>query len=106
MNQEIKNIILTLITNDSSCGETERQTLSDWLNGRHGMPAKRLVGRREVLEMLGVSAPTLRGFIRRGLIKEIRLSPRKARFMYDQVVSFAETGVKEVNGPEQGNMDF
>jgi excisionase family DNA binding protein len=52
-------------------------------------PKRKLIKRREVLARLGVSAPTLLAMIRRGQLKEIRLSPRKIRFIESEVDALA-----------------
>lgn len=54
---------------------------------------RKLIKRKEVLEILGVSAPTLRGYIKSGLIREICLSARKRRFDFEEIVLFANAGV-------------
>jgi len=54
-------------------------------------PGKRrkLISRGETLALLGISAPTLRQYIRRGLVHEFRLSARKIRFDADEIERLA-----------------
>lgn len=52
-------------------------------------PKRKLIQRREVLARLGVSGPTLLAMIRRGQIREVRLSPRKIRFVEAEVEALA-----------------
>ena len=46
---------------------------------------RRLLNRRQVLERLQVSRPTLLTIIRRGELTEIRITPRKVRFIEAEV---------------------
>ena len=52
-------------------------------------PKRKLIQRREVLARVGVSGPTLLAMIRRGQIREVRLSPRKIRFVEAEVEALA-----------------
>ena len=52
---------------------------------KHPRRKRRLISRRETLAILGVSAPTLLKYIRRGLIHEYRMSSRKIRFDADEI---------------------
>ena len=42
--------------------------------------------------MLGVSRPTLLQYIRDKKVREVRLSSRKVRFYYDEILDFAQNG--------------
>ena len=46
---------------------------------------RKLISRRETMKLLGVSAPTLLKYIRRGLIHEYRMSSRKIRFDANEI---------------------
>ena len=93
MHDSICNAILTMVSNDPMASAAEKKIIEEVCTGK-GLPVKRkkLILRKEVLNILGVSAPTLRQYIKKNLLKEIRLSCRKIRFDYDEVVSFAENG--------------
>lgn len=93
MNVATKNAIMALIQSDSSINELERKVANDLCNGNLMHRRKRLILRKEVLQILGISIPTLRKYIRMGLVKEIKLSKRKSRFDYDEIISFADNGV-------------
>lgn len=52
-------------------------------------PRRKLLNRRQVLERLQVSRPTLLAIIRRGELTEIRITPRKVRFIEAEVDALA-----------------
>ncbi len=93
MNIATKNAIMALIQSDPSANELERKVAADLCNGNLMHRKKRLILRKEVLQILGISIPTLRKYIRMGLVNEIKLSKRKSRFDYDEIIRFAENGV-------------
>ena len=93
MNIATKNAIRALIQSDPSVNDIERKAANDLCNGNLVLRKKRLILRKEVLQILGISIPTLRKYIRMGLVKEIKLSKRKSRFDYDEIIRFADNGV-------------
>ena len=53
-----------------------------------------LIEARDAMRILGVSRPTLKGYVKKGYISQIALSPRKIRFDEENIRHFAETGVQ------------
>ncbi len=53
---------------------------------------RRLIKRKEAIQILGISAPTLLKFIRAGKIDVYKLSQRKCRFDLDQIETIANGG--------------
>ena len=92
MLDSIMNAILTLAKSDPDAKATEIKMIEDVCKGRLQEKPRKLIHRKDVLSILGVSAPTLRKYIKAGLVNEIKMSSRKSRFYYDEVISFAETG--------------
>ena len=54
---------------------------------------RRLINAREAMAILGgISRPTLRALVKRGVLQQIKFSSRKARFDYAEVQRFANNG--------------
>ena len=92
MLDSILNAILTLAKSDPDAKATNIKMIEDVCKGKLHEKPRKLILRKDVLNILGVSAPTLRKDIKSGLVNEIKLSSRKRRFYYDEVISFAENG--------------
>ena len=103
MNSSISTAIVAMVRNDPLASDAEKKGIEDICTGK-AFPQKRkkLLLRKDVLSILGVSEPTLRKYIRRGYLPEIKLSCRKSRFDYDQVMLFAEQGVRECDTHASG----
>ena len=50
------------------------------------------------MELLGISRPTLRAYVRQGLLTQINISSRKVRFAQEQVEQLASYGTAETRG--------
>jgi len=55
---------------------------------------RHLIEVKEAMKILGVSRPTLKGYVKKGFISQISLSPRKIRFDEENIRHFAETGAQ------------
>ena len=53
---------------------------------------RNLIGARKAMEILGVSRPTLRSYMKQGFITQIAFSSRKVRFDEDEIQHFADNG--------------
>ncbi|MBR6056648.1 MAG: helix-turn-helix domain-containing protein [Victivallales bacterium] len=83
--------ISAIAKNDPTTTEEEKKLIRSLVNGTNTR-RKKMINRKEVMQLLAVSAPTLRKLIKSGKITEIKISSRKSRFDYEQVVSFLENG--------------
>ena len=54
---------------------------------------RHLVSAREAMSLLGVSRPTLRAFVQRGCITQIKLSQRKIRYDEAEILRFVNSGL-------------
>ena len=59
---------------------------------------RHLIGARQAMEILGVSRPTLRAYVKQGFIEQIAFSSRKIRFDETDVRRFADNGVPTPHG--------
>ena len=53
---------------------------------------RHLIGARQAMEILDVSRPTLRAYVKQGFISQIGFSSRKIRFDEDEIRNFADNG--------------
>ena len=102
MNDSISTAIITMVSNDPTASDAEKQGIEAICKGKVPQKRKKLILRKDVLSILGVSEPTLRKYIQRGYLPEIKLSCRKSRFDYEQVMLFAEQGVREFDTHANG----
>ena len=52
---------------------------------------REVITAKRAMELLGISRPTLRAYVRQGLLTQINLSSRKVRFAQEQVEQLATT---------------
>ena len=83
--------ITAIVKNDPTTTEEEKKLIRSLVNGPNAR-RKKMINRKEAMQLLAVSAPTLRKLIKSGKISEIKISSRKSRFDYEQVVAFLENG--------------
>ena len=57
------------------------------------VPKRNLVNAKEACGILGVSRPTLRDYVRRGVLEQINISSRKVRFDEQQICALAYRGL-------------
>lgn len=90
MNQNIIAAVESLLNSDVEVSPEQRKNI---LAACKSAPKKRRMGnRKEVLQILGVTAPTLLNYIRAGKVDVLKLSTRKCRFDLDQVEALANGG--------------
>ena len=54
---------------------------------------RHLVSAKRAMEILGISRPTLRAYVKNGCLSQIKLSQRKIRFDESEILHFANTGM-------------
>lgn len=91
----MKTTTLDMIRTILSGDETVTGEHADWIIRSCKQPVVRrhLISAREAMSLLGVSRPTLRVFVQRGYITQIKLSQRKIRYDESEVLHFANTGM-------------
>ena len=57
------------------------------------MVRRHLINAKKAMEILGISRPTLRAYVKEGYLTQIKLSQRRIRFDADEVLHFANTGM-------------
>ena len=61
---------------------------------------REVITAKKAMELLGISRPTLRAYVRQGLLTQINISSRKVRFAQEQVEQLASYGAVETRGEE------
>lgn len=61
---------------------------------------REVITAKRAMELLGISRPTLRAYVRQGLLTQINISSRKVRFAQEQVEQLASYGAVETRGEE------
>ena len=56
---------------------------------------REVITAKKAMELLGISRPTLRAYVRQGLLTQINISSRKVRFAQEQVEQLASYGAAE-----------
>lgn len=84
------NAIQTLLKADASVSEEQAANILSYC--KQANVRRRLINAREVMELLCISRPTLRFYVRKGYLQQINFSSRKARFDADDVQRFANNG--------------
>ena len=91
MNQSTINAIESLLKADASV--TEEQAKCIIQRCKQSNTRRHLINAREAMTILGgISRPTLRALVKRGVLQQINFSSRKARFDYAEVQRFANNG--------------
>ena len=90
MKENTIELIRTLLSSD----ETVSQELADSILRLCRKPVVRrsLIGAKKVMDILQISRPTLRAYVKSGTLTQINYSPRKVRFDEDEVYNFLYSG--------------
>ena len=91
MKTETLDVIRTILAADETVPNDKIEIVLR--NFRQMKTHRHLIGARQAMEILGVSRPTLRGYVKQGFITQIGFSSRKVRFDEDEIRNFADNGV-------------
>jgi predicted DNA-binding transcriptional regulator AlpA len=87
-------IIQTAVSADPNLTDQQKQDLvkgiASLVSGKTRKP--RMGTRKEAMEILGISRPTIGRWIKKGIITPIYLSPSKVRFDLNEIEWYAEHG--------------
>jgi len=91
MKTETINVIRSILTADETVTKDKLESVLRNLR-QTTAPHRHLIGARQAMEILGVSRPTLRAYVKQGFISQIGFSSRKVRFDEDEIRRFADNG--------------
>ena len=91
----MKSTTLDMIRTILSGDETVSGEHADSILRSCKLPTVRrhLVSAKKAMEILGISRPTLRAYVKNGCLTQIKLSQRKIRFDEDELLHFANAGM-------------
>ena len=93
------NTIQALLKADTTV--TEEQAKSILRSCKQTNVRRHLINAREAMSILGVSRPTLRAYVKQGLLEQVNFSSRKARFDFEEVQRFCQQRSPGVNRRQQ-----
>ena len=92
MKQETIDVVRSILTADETVTKDKLESVLRNLRQTTAQH-RHLIGARQAMAILGVSRPTLRGYVKQGFITQIGFSSRKVRFDEEEVRRFADNGV-------------
>ena len=95
MKQETIDVVRSILTADETVTKDKLESVLRNLR-QTTAPHRHLIGAKQAMEILGVSRPTLRSYVKQGFINQIAFSTRKVRFDEDEVRCFADNGVSSM----------
>ena len=91
MKEMTEMLIRAVLSDDNTV--TEEQTDRVLRVCKQPQDHRTLIGPKEAMTILGISRPTLRAYVKRGLIDQIAFSSRKLRFDAETIHRLADRGV-------------
>ena len=93
MKQQTSDLIASLLASDETVSPEMRDYLLKAM--RQSVPKRKLISAKEAMALLDVSRPTLRDYVKRGVLEQVNLSARKVRFDEQEVVRLAYSGINK-----------
>ena len=94
MKQETIDVVRSILTADETVTKDKLESVLRNLRQTTAQH-RHLIGARQAMELLGVSRPTLRSYMKQGFISQISFSSRKVRFDEEEIRIFAENGAPQ-----------
>ena len=90
MEEATRAFLTKILEADNTVTAEQRETILKAT--RQPVPRRKLITAKEAQEILGVSRPTLRDYVRRRRLEQINMSCRKVRFDEQEVLRLAYGG--------------
>jgi len=98
MKTETINVVRSILTADETVTKDKLESVLRNLRQTTAQH-RHLIGARQAMEILGVSRPTLRAYVKQGFISQIGFSSRKVRFDEEEIRLFADNGAPTTPRP-------
>ena len=85
------SFIQQILDGDTDATENEKEQIMKACRTR---PQRKVINAKKAMEILSVSRPTLREYVKRGLLRQINISSRKIRFDQAEVEKLASYGAE------------
>ena len=96
MKPETVNVIRAILAADETVSKEQLESFIRHFKQSTG--ADNAIDAKEAMRILGISRPTLRSYVKAGLISQIAYSPRKVMFDEDEIRHFALSGIHIIQG--------
>lgn len=97
MKQTTESLIRAILSGDNTVTEDQAEKVLRVCKQPHDH--RSLIGPKEAMAILGVSRPTLRAYVKRGLVDQIAFSSRKLRFDAETIHRLANRGGDHIPRP-------
>lgn len=91
MKEMTESLIRAILSGDNTVTEDQAEKVLRFC--KKPQDHRSLIGPKEAMAILGVSRPTLRAYVKRGLVDQIAFSSRKLRFDAETIHRLADKGV-------------
>ena len=91
MKENTKQLIISVLGNDETVTPEVRDAVLR--AATMTMPKRKIINAKEACNILDISRPTLREYVRKGVLEQINVSSRKVRFDEVQVSHLANCGM-------------
>ncbi len=89
LSEKTIGFIRQILDGDSDVTQPEKEQIMKACKSR---PKRNLISAKAAMEMLQVSRPTLREYVKQGKLRQINLSARKVRFDLNEIEQLASYG--------------
>ena len=89
LSEKTIGFIRQILNGDSDVTQPEKEQIMKACKSR---PKRNLISAKAAMEMLQVSRPTLREYVKQGKLRQINLSARKVRFDLNEIEQLASYG--------------
>ncbi len=90
MKADTLHLIQSILTNDLTVSPEIRENILK--TARQTVPRRKLINAKRAMEILEISRPTLRSYVKQGKLTQINHSSRRVRFDELEVICLANTG--------------
>ncbi len=88
-------MIGTIISGDASVTPEQKAAILKTCQQPVSVPRRKLITARAAMDILQISRPTLREYVKSGTLSQINFSQRKVRFVEQEVNDLAYNGISQ-----------
>lgn len=95
MRDTTRQMIEMALDGDKTASAPERKAVLAAADGRELIAKPKLITRKQTAEILGCSTKTISRYIQTGIIREVRFTARRVRFVEAEIIRLAREGVQD-----------
>ena len=96
MQEKTLDLLSSVLSSDPTVTQEVREDVLR--TAKYSSARRKLINAKRALEILEVSRPTLRSYVKQGKLTQINLSSRKVRFDEQEVLHLSNNGAKDLKG--------